>query len=164
MRPWFAPIATALLLLAPTAWGQVRLSIFTIRDPLPPKRTLECRVNKSPAYGYLLVREGIGPEVKIYSINNNVNEGEKTMKEALRMPRGGGELYVKHFRRWENIGSYMEFLIPAESGGDSFPGNTAFTDSQFSKDETGKESEQLIPQMRFGVTCRLHPKESPREN
>lgn len=163
MRPWSIPLA-ALLLLAPTAWAQVRLNIFTIRDPLPPGRTLECRVQKSPAYGYLLVRPGFGPEVKVYSINNNVNEGEKTVKEALRMPRGGGELYVKHFSRWENIGSYMEFLIPAEGRGETFYGNTAFTDSEFSKDENGKESERLIPQMRFGVNCRLLPKESSREN
>lgn len=160
MRPWLPSIAAALL-LAPSAWAQVRLSIFQLRDPLPPGRTLECRVAKNPAYGYLLVRPGTGAEVRVYSINNNVNEGEKTMKEALRMPRGGGELYVKHFRRWENFGSYMEFLIPAESSSQTFYGNTAFTDSEFTRDAEGKETERLIPQIRFGVNCGLHPKETP---
>lgn len=131
-----------------------------IYDLLPEGGELICDVAKNPKYGYVLKRgQGeTGKEVKVFVINAGVNEGEKTAQTA-RVEREGLDLiYLKHFRRWQNIGSYMEFQIlrqPLTGALIYFPGSVAFTTSIFTPGDDGKENEDLIPEAKSALRCRF---------
>jgi hypothetical protein len=133
----------------------IRLNDPLIYDLIPKNGKLTCFIQPQKNFGYILQREETN-EIKIYVINNGVNEGEKTAFLAKIEREGLTQIYIKHHQRDEKFGRYIEFLIARQRSAESkdgFTGSVAFTDSLYSKDASGKEQEDLIPVARSPIRC-----------
>lgn len=148
--------AVAAILLSATAQAEMRMNLFSIRNPLPGGASLECRVKGSPQYGYIIERQGATAAVKVYVINQNKNEGEATMLLGEIIGNPSAHLYIKHSRRYQNIVSYIEFHVDPEVNGATLAhdGTIAFTTGLITKDESGKEVEELIPESGIRLVCK----------
>lgn len=123
---------------------------------LAPNTAMECRMDGMDNYGFLLER-GNGKAVRITVINDNKNEGDKSAMDAELVESNFGRVYVKHFVRWKDIGSYQEFVITPHKALDFeeyFPAKYMTTSSFFSKDTNGVEQEELVPENLVKMGCK----------
>ncbi len=146
-----------ILLASVSAHAEMRLNLFTLRNPLPNDGRLECRVKDSPQYGYLMERDGKTRNVKVYVINQNKNEGEATAVVGEIIGNPVAHLYIKSSRRYQNIVSYIEFHVSPDLDGATLghDGVIAFTTGIISKDADGKETEELIPESGIRLVCKV---------
>jgi hypothetical protein len=117
---------------------------------------LECRYSQGmDTYGVDLDRIA-GNLVHATLITAGKSEGEKTAFVAEIKSQDYGETYLKFFKRDGDYGTYIEIVIDSQvspSLAYRLPAKLMLTGATYSKEEDGRESEDLEPEGMHTMGC-----------
>jgi len=135
--------------------NRISLRIWQPVNPLKVNSILDCRYKNNPSFGFELHRSA--QNIKFYVITNNALEGEKSSQEGIVTNEGiTTRITLQFFDRKDDYGSYVEFVLNKQMNNKSvigYDGVIMFTESYFSKDENGKEIEELSPLSKMAMSC-----------
>lgn len=118
----------------------------------PVDKSMDCRFQSMPNFGYLLKAQG--QDIVIDVISHNVSEGEKTRMLAKEGNLFPNNIYIIFLKRYENSGNYLEFII-SKQGETQRSGFAMFTEATYSKNPDGTEHEELHPIAKKPISCHL---------
>jgi hypothetical protein len=147
-------IAYILFIFSTIAYSQeIEIRVPYYSNLLTIGGELRCVYPENPSFGFLFRR--LPEKVIIDVINKGELEGEKTRMVAEEKTYGSPFIhYLSVFKRSDNYGSYLEFLIDQKlnSRTGKYLGYVMFTESFYEMVE-GKEVETLKPMHKKPLDC-----------
>lgn len=133
---------------------------LVLRDPtyynvLPKNSRVLCSYMRDESFGVQLER-GDEDEVKVTLITNGVNEGEKSAYRMKIKKNAYDSMTLRHESRQGELGQFREITILKRRSYEyryGLPGMLSSMSAMYSKDQDGKEKEELYPDGSFRISC-----------